>query len=48
MDKPKSEECKKCGETIYGLSEKDLQYKMEMHMLKHKRQEEKHGRKRKK
>lgn len=41
MDKPKGKDCEKCGETIYGLSEKDLDYKMEMHLLKHRRQEAK-------
>ncbi len=35
MDKPKEKKCKKCGITIFGLSEKDLDYKFVLHSIKH-------------
>jgi hypothetical protein len=40
MKKPKEEICKKCGEKIYGFTNKDLKYKMVMHWLKHREQKE--------
>ncbi len=35
MEEPKKKRCKICKETIYGLSQKDLNYKFLMHTLKH-------------
>lgn len=52
MDEPKVKVCKKCEAKIYGLSDKDLKYKMILHSIKHTKEEEnhkedKHDRKRK-
>jgi hypothetical protein len=40
MEEPKVKECKRCGEKIYGFSDKDLKHKMIMHSLKHRDKEE--------
>ena len=34
-------ECKKCGKVIEGFSVKDLKYRMLMHSMKHRKEEEK-------
>jgi hypothetical protein len=33
--KPVKRVCEKCGDEVYGLSEKDVSYKLAVHNLKH-------------
>lgn len=40
MDKPKKGVCKECGEVVYGLSEKELDYMMVLHSIKHKKKKD--------
>lgn len=43
MEEPKKDICKRCGEVIYGLSKKDLKYKMLLHSIKHKKRKNNGG-----
>lgn len=39
MGEPKKKICDECKKIIYGLSEKDLDYKMTLHKIKHRRKD---------
>ena len=39
MEKPYHQKCPECSKDIYGFSKKDLEWKMLMHSLIHRKQE---------
>jgi len=41
MEEPKGRECVICGVKIYGLTDRDLKYKLLMHSIKHREEQDK-------